>query len=274
MRNARTLRSGLYVAEKVQRTYEDGHTSGGMGSRLAEETDIKPKPMVEVGGRPILWHIMQHYAHFGFTDFVIALGYKGEYIKRYMLDYGLSTTTSPSRSAPATCFATATAARLDRRSGRHRLAHDDRRADQEPAPYFDNEPFMLTWGDGVSNVNLKSYWRSTGARQARDHHRRPTAGPLRAHGSSTATGSRNSRKSRRLLRAGSTARSSCSSPRCSTTSRATIRLRERSHRAAGAGRPVDGLPALRFLAVHGYAPRPKLLESLWDSGTAPWKIWK
>ena len=61
--------------------------AGGTGSRLSEETVAKPKPMVEIGGRPILWHIMKHYAHFGFDDFTIALGYKGEYIKRYFTDY-------------------------------------------------------------------------------------------------------------------------------------------------------------------------------------------
>ncbi len=56
--------------------------AGGLGSRLQEETEIKPKPMVEIGGRPILWHIMKLYAHYGFNEFVIALGYKGDYIKR------------------------------------------------------------------------------------------------------------------------------------------------------------------------------------------------
>ncbi len=57
--------------------------AGGMGSRLSEETEIRPKPMVEIGHRPILWHIMQHYAHFGFRDFIVCLGYRGEYIKKY-----------------------------------------------------------------------------------------------------------------------------------------------------------------------------------------------
>ena len=61
--------------------------AGGMGTRLAEETEVVPKPMVEVGGRPVLWHIMKHYAHYGFNEFVVALGYKGEAIKRYFLDY-------------------------------------------------------------------------------------------------------------------------------------------------------------------------------------------
>ncbi|MEN4098396.1 MAG: NTP transferase domain-containing protein, partial [Anaerolineaceae bacterium] len=61
--------------------------AGGFGSRLAEETEIKPKPMVEIGGYPILWHIMRHYSTYGYKDFVIALGYKGEIIKKYMMDF-------------------------------------------------------------------------------------------------------------------------------------------------------------------------------------------
>src|SRR5215469_12615352 len=61
--------------------------AGGFGSRIAEETEVRPKPMVEIGGRPILWHIMRQYTHYGFKDFVIALGYKGEYIKKFFADY-------------------------------------------------------------------------------------------------------------------------------------------------------------------------------------------
>ena len=56
--------------------------AGGLGSRLAEETEMKPKPMVEIGGMPILWHIMMHYSHYGYNNFAIGLGYKGEFIKR------------------------------------------------------------------------------------------------------------------------------------------------------------------------------------------------
>jgi len=57
--------------------------AGGQGTRLTEETDLRPKPMVEIGGRPILWHIMKHYAHHGFKEFFIALGYRGEMVKRF-----------------------------------------------------------------------------------------------------------------------------------------------------------------------------------------------
>ncbi len=61
--------------------------AGGKGSRLSEETVIRPKPMVEIGGTPIMWHIMRHYANYNFKDFVIALGFKGEIVKKYMVDY-------------------------------------------------------------------------------------------------------------------------------------------------------------------------------------------
>jgi glucose-1-phosphate cytidylyltransferase len=61
--------------------------SGGLGSRLAEETEIKPKPMVEIAGQPIIWHILKHYAHYGFKEFYLALGYRGEVIKRFFMDY-------------------------------------------------------------------------------------------------------------------------------------------------------------------------------------------
>jgi len=61
--------------------------AGGFGTRLAEQTEVRPKPLVEIGGRPILWHIMKHYDHYGFKEFIIALGYLGIEIKRYFSDY-------------------------------------------------------------------------------------------------------------------------------------------------------------------------------------------
>jgi len=129
--------------------------AGGVGSRLAEETVIKPKPMVEIGGRPILYHIMMHYSHYGFKDFVVALGYKGEVIKKYMVDY------CPLNSDLTVCLKTGCV-----------TIHDGNKPDwnvdlidtgQETltggrikrlAPHLGNQTFMLTWGDGVSDVNL------------------------------------------------------------------------------------------------------------------------
>jgi glucose-1-phosphate cytidylyltransferase len=129
--------------------------AGGKGSRLAEETQIKPKPMVEIGGRPILWHILMHYAHYGHTEFVIALGYKGEVIKKYMVDFcslnsnltvnlGTGEVTVNGGYSPNwtvelidTGIPTMTGGRIKRL-----------------APVLGDQAFMLTWGDGVSDVNL------------------------------------------------------------------------------------------------------------------------
>jgi glucose-1-phosphate cytidylyltransferase len=132
--------------------------AGGLGSRLAEETDVKPKPMVEIGGRPILWHIMQHYSHFGFNEFVIALGYKGEYVKRYMIDYCRLTSdlTVKLRSGDV----------MRRGNGADNCEWVVDLVDTGPttqtggrvkrlAPYLGNSPFMMTYGDGVSDVNIK-----------------------------------------------------------------------------------------------------------------------
>jgi glucose-1-phosphate cytidylyltransferase len=131
--------------------------AGGQGTRLAEETAVRPKPMVEIGGRPILWHIMKHYAHFGFTEFVIALGYKGECIKRYFLD----------------CLALESDLTVDlgmRTVRHHQVERSDWVVDlidtgessgtggriRRLKPHLGDGTFMVTWGDGVSDVDLRA----------------------------------------------------------------------------------------------------------------------
>lgn len=129
--------------------------AGGMGTRLAEETVIRPKPLVEVGGRPIIWHIMKHYAHFGYREFVVALGYKGEMIKRYFQDY----------------FAMNGSVTISLADGKTRV-HDTIKEDwlvhlvetglytstggrlKKLETWLEGERFMLTYGDGVCNVDI------------------------------------------------------------------------------------------------------------------------
>ncbi len=128
--------------------------AGGMGSRLSEETELKPKPMVEIGGKPILWHIMKHYSAFGFNEFVIALGYKGHCIKDFFINYHLHHSDLSvdvkhgkvvlNKTPPEdwkvdlvdTGLTTGTAGRL-----------------KHLKPYLKNS-FLMTYGDGVSNVDL------------------------------------------------------------------------------------------------------------------------
>ncbi len=131
--------------------------AGGLGTRLAEETEVKPKPLVEIGERPILWHIMKHYAQSGFKEFVIALGYKGDLIKRFFLDQ-------------ATLYGDLTIAMQTGKAVMRNQMHEDwvvhlvdtglesstggriaRLRD-----YLGNETFMMTYGDGVSNVDLNA----------------------------------------------------------------------------------------------------------------------
>jgi glucose-1-phosphate cytidylyltransferase len=132
--------------------------AGGVGTRLVEETEIKPKPMVEIGGQPILWHIMKHYEHYGLKDFVIALGYRGEHIKRYMMEYC---------SLASSMTVNLANGEVEHHGGDHRPDWRVSLIDTGQAtltggrikrlrPYLGNETFMLTWGDGVSDVDLKA----------------------------------------------------------------------------------------------------------------------
>jgi glucose-1-phosphate cytidylyltransferase len=130
--------------------------AGGRGSRLSEETDAKPKPMVEIGGRPILWHIMKYYAHFGFKEFYIALGYKGEMIKRFFLDYILMN----SNITVSLGDGKITQQHGDREDWLVHLIDTGLNSNtggriQRLAPWLKDEAFMVTYGDGLGNVDLR-----------------------------------------------------------------------------------------------------------------------
>ena len=129
--------------------------AGGFGTRLSEETDIRPKPMVEIGGKPILWHIMKSYSYYGFNEFIVLLGYKGYYIKEYFANYFLhqsditinisdgSMEVHNNSSEPWKVTLLDTG--LNSMTGaRIKMAKK----------FLGDETFMLTYGDGVSNIDI------------------------------------------------------------------------------------------------------------------------
>ncbi len=129
--------------------------AGGLGSRLSEETSLKPKPMVEIGGKPILWHIMKIYSSYGFNDFVIMCGYKGYMIKEYFINYyhhmsDLSIDMTDNTISHLAYHAEPWKITLidtgleTMTGGRIRRVRS----------YVENEPFMLTYGDGVADINI------------------------------------------------------------------------------------------------------------------------
>jgi len=250
--------------------------AGGTGSRLAEETDIKPKPMVEVGGRPLLWHIMQHYAHYGFTQFVIALGYKGELIKRYMLDYGLSEDDLTVSVGSGDV-----------------LRHGNRRPDwtvdlvdtgmttqtggriKRLQSYVGPNRFFLTWGDGVSNVNL---------RELLEFHK--------SHGKlATVTAVRPPARFGHMTFDGDRVREFSEKPQASEgwingaffvlepgifdyiEGDSTAWEREPMERLARDGQLMAYRHTDFWQCMDTLRDR-RLLENLWESGSAPWKLWK
>lgn len=134
--------------------------AGGLGTRLAEETELRPKPMVEIGGKPILWHILRHYHHHGFNEFCIALGYKGEVIKRFFLDYHAI------GGSMSVDVATGRVKAIDNPSEDFRVDLIETGYETNTggrvkrlAPFLRGAPFMLTYGDGVSNVDLGALLR-------------------------------------------------------------------------------------------------------------------
>lgn len=131
--------------------------AGGLGTRISEETDVRPKPMVEIGGKPILWHIMKIYSHYGFNDFIVCLGYKGYVIKEYFMNYFLH------NSNISIDLATNSMQVLDTKSDNFKVTLVDTGLHtktagrlQQMQRFTGNQDFMLTYGDGVSDIDINA----------------------------------------------------------------------------------------------------------------------
>jgi glucose-1-phosphate cytidylyltransferase len=258
-----------------------GILAGGVGTRLAEETEIRPKPMVEIGGRPILWHIMKHYSHYGFKEFVIALGYKGEFITRYMVDYSLFSNKN---------------LRVDMRGADVQASYNGEGEDLEDwivqlidtgnatatggrikrlAPYLGHGPFMLTWGDGVSDVNLRellAFHRSHG-KLATVTAVRPTArfGKLEVQGNRVCSFTEKPQLDEGWINGAFFVLEAGVFDYIDGDE--TQWEREPLERLAKDGELMAFLHHSFWQCMDTLRDR-KLLEQLWQSGNAPWRTWE
>ncbi len=249
--------------------------AGGLGTRLQEETVVKPKPMVEIGGRPILWHIMRHYAHFGFREFFVALGYKGEMIKRYFHDYHALRSSMTVHLANGhievhgkksedwivhlidTGLDTMTGGRLKRLE-----------------PWLKDGQVMVTYGDGVSDVDLNALleFHQAQGRTATVTAVRPPSrfGGLVFHGNLVAEFTEKPQIGEGWINGGYMVfepevfkyiAGDATRLEQDVLEPLAVERQLSAHRHEGFWQCMDTLRDLR------------LLESLWESGRPPWKVW-
>lgn len=249
--------------------------AGGLGTRLSEETAIRPKPMVEIGGRPILWHILKLYSSFGLNDFVICLGYKGYMIKEYFRNYWL-------HASDVTVDVAANSVRIhqsviepwsvtlvdtgDETATGGRLLR--------VADYLDEPYFYLTYGDGVGNVDMSALTRFH-----LEEGRLATVTAVRPPGRFGALDLENGAVVR--FKEKPEGDGGWINGGFFVLSRNVLRYIEASE-TVWENEPLERLAADRQLSAyrhHGFwqpmdTVRDKIyLESLWSGGKAPWKIW-
>jgi len=250
--------------------------AGGLGTRLSEETSSRPKPMVEIGGRPMLWHIMSHYAAHGFKEFVLALGYKAEMVRSYFVDYHSVARDVSVRLADGTITAHGAASEdwtlhlIDtglntQTGGRLRRLRE----------WIGNETFCLTYGDGVSDVDLTKLvaFHKAHGKLATVTAVRPPArfGGLDLDGDAVRAFTEKNQASEGWINGGffvlqPEVLDLIAGDEILWEHEPLERLAHngqlRAFRHEGFWQPMDTLRDLR------------LLESLWQNGNPPWKTWK
>lgn len=249
--------------------------AGGLGTRLAEETVVRPKPMVEIGGKPILWHLMNIYSKAGFTDFLVACGYKGDFIKRYFRDFALH------ESDLAVDLSSGQHEMLNRRAPDWRVTMIDTGLNtmtggriHRLAPLLSDGTFMVTYGDGLSDIDvgkLVEFHRSHG-RLATVTAVRPPArfGGLTIEDAMVREFTEKPQTGEGWINGGFFV----FEPRVLDYMQSDEVVLERA--------PLERLAAEKQLMAYQHTGfwqpmdtlREKvMLEALWDSGKAPWKIW-
>lgn len=249
--------------------------AGGVGSRLSEETEAKPKPMVEIGLRPMLWHIMMYYSHYGHREFVIALGYKGEYIKRWMKEYcalnsdmtvktGTGEVILKNGDVPDWTVDLIDTGQTTLTGGRIKRLR----------PWLGDGTFMLTWGDGVSDIDidgLLKFHRSHGRLATLSAVRPPARfGHLRLDGSRVAEFSEKPQTAEGWINGAFFVLE----PGVFDYIDGDDTQWEKE--------PLEGLARDGQLMAYTHGSfwqcmdtlrDRRLLEKLWEGGNAPWKIW-
>lgn len=251
--------------------------AGGRGTRISEESHLRPKPMIEIGSRPILWHIMKHYSHHGVDDFVICLGYRGYMIKEYFANYLLH------RSDVTIDLDANKISYHNHRSEPWRVTlvdtgettHTGGRVLRVRQYLDDGEPFFVTYGDGVANIDLTAQLAFH-----REHGRLATMTVVRPparFGSAKVEGDRvvkfveKAQASEGLINGGFFVFSPGAlesidgddTPLETTPLERLVAMDElRAWRHEGFWQPMDTLR------------EKELLEAIWDRGEAPWKVWR
>ena len=253
---------------------------GGQGTRLREQTEVLPKPMVEIGGRPIVWHIMKTYAHFGLKEFVLCLGYKGNIIKEYFVNYDLRTTDFELRLGDKTTLNTLrdngendwSVALIETGENAMTGARVFRVRDQ-----LRNETFCLTYGDGLGSVDIRSLleFHNKHGKIATVTGVRPPGrfGELKLDGNQVVAFAEKPQVTESFINGGFFVFEPEFIERYLADDDDLTLEREPLQKVAADGELMM-YPHTGFWQPMDTFREWKMLEELWESGDAPWKVWE
>ena len=252
---------------------------GGQGTRLREQTEVMPKPMVEIGGRPILWHIMKTYAHYGLKDFVLCLGYKGDIIKDYFINYELKSNDfevrlgagSRARLLHAEADSDWTVSLIETGEKAQTGARVFRIRDQ-----IDGQAFCLTYGDGLGSIDIRALleFHKRHGKLATVTGVRPPGrfGELELDGDQVVAFAEKPQVTESFINGGFFVIERQFIERYLTDDDDLVLEREPLQRVAADGELMMYAHKDFWLPMDTYREW-KILEEMWDTGTAEWKVW-